>query len=259
MKPLFLFLLLAFVAATTLVLSSCGEDKKTAPAPTLAPTTGTVTGQLTSANSVTTVTATSNATPATTASATPTASGAYTFPNLVPGTYTLSFTPATGFTTPATQPVAVTAGSTTTATPVTVPMGGTGSGASFTYTLDGTAITANLVSANVVSTSLFIQSSGNQGSRIVTLSLEPVPTGARSYTVGGAGSTSEIGVTEVGGSSLAEWSTSATGGSGTITITSVSTNPRRVSGTFSAVALPRGASATGTRTLTAGTFTNVAF
>ena len=259
MKHLFsLFWLTMFAATTlTLVLSACGKEETANPSPT----TGTVTGQLTPATAVITVTATSTTTPATTATATPTASGAYTFSTLAPGSYTLSFTPAMGYAAPATQTVAVTAGATVTATPVTVTasLGGPSSGARFTYTLNGTATTANLVSANVVFGSLFVQSSSNQGSQLVTLSLEPVPTGPRSYSFGGAGSTSEITVTEVASSSLAEWSTSAPAGTGTVTITAVSTNPRRVSGTFSAGVPPRGATASGQRTLTAGSFSNLAF
>ncbi|WP_052732817.1 hypothetical protein [Hymenobacter terrenus] len=255
MKHFFFTILLALFAGFSLVLSSCSDDKKADPTPT----TGTVNGQITPANSVTTVTATSTATPTTTATATPTASGTYTFTNMAAGTYTLSFTPATGFTAPATQTVAVTAGGTATATPVTVTMGSTGGTATFTYTINGTATTANLASANVLSGSLFIQSSSGTGSRIVTLSLDVLPTGPRSYTFGGASSTSEINVIEAAGSNLVEWSTSATGGTGTVTITSVTTNPRRVSGTFSAVAQPDGSGATGTRTITAGTFSNLEF
>ena len=256
MKHLFQFLFLAFFAATSLVLSSCGDDKKTDPAPT----TGTVNGQITPANSITTVTATSTATPATTTTttATPNASGAYTFTNLAAGTYTLSFTPATGFAAPATQTVTVTAGGTATATPVTVTTTSTG-GASFTYTINGTATTANLVTGNALFGSLLIQSSSSTGSRIVTLSLDVLPTGPRTYTLGGTSSTSEISVTEAVGTSLVDWSTSTTGGTGTVTVTSVSANPRRVSGTFTAVAQPDGPGATGTRTITAGTFSNVAF
>ncbi|MBD2717267.1 hypothetical protein KBK19_19665 [Microvirga sp. STR05] len=253
MKHFAHYLLLAFIIATNLVMSSCGSDD---PAP--APTTGTINGQITPANAVTTVTATSSATPVTTATATPTASGAYSFPNLVPGTYTLSYAPATGFAAPATQSVTVTAGGTATATPVTATMGSTGGG-SLAYTVNGTPTTANLVTGNALFGSLIIQGSSNQGSRIVSLSLDGLPTSARTYTFGGAGSTSEITVTEVAGSSLAEWSTSAAGGTGTVTITSVSASPRRASGTFTAVAPPRGTGATGTRTLTAGSFSNVAF
>ncbi|MDO7851985.1 carboxypeptidase-like regulatory domain-containing protein [Hymenobacter convexus] len=256
MKHLFQFLFLAFFAATTLVLSSCGDDKKTDPTPT----TGTVNGQITPANAVTTVTATSSATPATTATATPNASGAYTFSNLAAGTYTLSFTPATGYATPATQTVTVTAGGTATASAVTVTTTSTGSGSgAFAYTINGTAITANLVTGNVLFGSLLIQSSSSVGSRGVTLSLDQVPTSPRTYTFGGAGSTSEISVVEAAGAGLAEWNTTVSGGTGTVTITSVSTNPRRASGTFSAVAQPRSGGASGTRTITTGTFSNVGF
>jgi hypothetical protein len=127
MKLLLHFLFVAFFATTTLVLSSCGDSKKPDPAP--APTTGTLNGQITPANSVTSVTATSTSTPATTATATPNASGAYTFSTLAAGIYTLSFTPATGFAAPNNlNIVVVTAGGITTAPPVTTPRGGTVNG-----------------------------------------------------------------------------------------------------------------------------------
>ena len=71
-------------AGFSVALTSCGDDDPT-------PTTGTVSGQITPAASVTTVTAT-NTTTQSTATATPTSAGAYTISNLAPGTYTLSFT-----------------------------------------------------------------------------------------------------------------------------------------------------------------------
>lgn len=235
MKHVIELLLPFFFTATTLVLSSCREDKQSAPGSTTTPdpittpglTTGTVNGHITPANAVTVVTATSSPSPATTAS--PTASGAYTLVNLAPGSYTLSFTPATGYAAAATAPqtVTVTARNTATATPVTASMSGPDDG-SFTYTLNSTAIRANQVSANVVFGSLVLQGIANLGRRSVSISLDAVPTGPRAYSFGGAGSTSEITVIEVSGSSLAEWNTTAAGGTGTVTITSVSQNPRRV-------------------------------
>ena len=253
MKHLFHFLFLTFFAATSLLLTACG-DKKTEPAPT----TGTVNGQISPANAVTTVTATSGGTPATTATATPNAGGVYAFAALAPGTYTLSYTPAAGFATPAPQTVTVAAGETVTAAPVTVTVsvpGGSGSG--FAYTVDGAPATATLVSANVLAGSLVLQ--GSSSSRTVSISLDQVPTGPLTYSFGGVGSTSEITVREAAGSNFAEWNTTLAAGSGYVTITAVSANPRRVWDTFFAVAQPRGTRTASTRTLTAGTFSNLSF
>ncbi|GAA3972283.1 carboxypeptidase-like regulatory domain-containing protein [Hymenobacter antarcticus] len=254
MQHLFHFLFVAFFAATSLLLTACGGDKKKDPAPT----TGMVNGQISPANAVTTVTATSGGTPATTATATPNASGVYAFAALAPGTYTLSYTPAAGFATPAPQTVTVAAGETVTAAPVTVTAsvpGGSGSG--FAYTVGGAPATATLVSANVLAGSLVLQ--GSSSSRTVSISLDQVPTGPRTYSFGGVGSTSEITVMEAVGSNFAEWNTTLAAGSGYVTITAVSANPRRVWGTFTAVAQPRGTGTTGTRTLTSGTFSNLSF
>jgi hypothetical protein len=217
-----------------------------------------VTGQISPANAVTVVTATSSGPPATTATATPNASGAYTFPALAASTYTLSFAPAAGFATPAAQTVTVTAGETVTAAPVTAtPSVPGGSGSGFAYIVNGATFTATLASANVLAGSLLLQ--GSSSSRTVSISLDQVPTGPRTYSFGGVGSTSEITVLEATGSTFAEWNTTLSAGSGYVTITAVSANPRRVWGTFTAVAQSRGTGTASTRTLTAGTFSNLSF
>lgn len=100
-----LFLLLG------LLLSACGDDSN--PAPTV----GTVAGTFAPANSLTAVTFTN-------AQGTATAgvlnqSGTFTV-SLPPGSYTLSFTAAVGYATPAPQVVVVTAGQTTTLATITV-------------------------------------------------------------------------------------------------------------------------------------------
>lgn len=172
---------------------------------------GTITGQITPATAIIAVTANNVAT-STTLTATPNASGAYTFTNVAAGTYTLSFVPATGYAAPAPQSVTVAGSGTVVATPVTATTSGGGGGNSFAYTINGVATVANLVSANVFSSSLLIQSSSNSGSRTITLSLDGLPTGPRSYTFGGAGSTSEIVVSELVGTSLLEWNTTVAGG-----------------------------------------------
>lgn len=249
MKKISRFLLLALLAGTPIVFSSCEDDKKVTPV-----TTGTVNGQITPANAVTTVTATSTATPVTTATATPNSTGAYSFTGLAAGTYTLSFTPATGFAAPATQSVTVTAGGTTTATAVTVTTtSSTASG--MTYTVGGSARTAGIANAQVLLGSLVITGTGTTGA--LQISLDGFNNAAGTFTLS-ATSNSAITYTEIAGTSFQEFTTYKAGGSGTVTITSVSTSPRRVSGTFTAVA-PGNNGATGTRTITNGTFSNLSY
>jgi hypothetical protein len=252
MKHLLSVFFLAFVAATSLLLAACKKDP--------APTTGTVIGQISPANSITAVTATSSTTPPTTATATPNGSGAYSFPNLAPGTYTLSFAPASGYATPASQSVAVTAGGTATAARVTATTGSSAA-TSLSYTVNGAPVSADLVEGINQLGFLYITGGNPQGTRSIFLKTNPAPTGARTYTFGGPGSTSEIILAEGLGANRHYWDTGFPGGSGTITITSVVVSPtrRQASGTFSCVATANNTLTTGTRTVTAGSFHNVDF
>lgn len=102
-------LALTAVAATLLFsTTSCSKKEDATPA---APTTGSLEGTITPANSVATVTATNAG--GLTFLATPNAtSGVFTVPNLAPGAYVLTFSPRTGFQAATARTISVVAGST---------------------------------------------------------------------------------------------------------------------------------------------------
>ncbi|MBH8557208.1 DUF6252 family protein [Hymenobacter negativus] len=122
-------------AAATLLFAttSCSKKEDAAPA---APTTGSIEGTITPANSVTTVTATNVG--GLTFLATPnTTSGVFTVPNLAPGAYVLSFAPRAGFQVAAARTISVVAGSTAQAGTVVVSPIPTGSITGSIYPADG--------------------------------------------------------------------------------------------------------------------------
>jgi hypothetical protein len=105
-------------AAATLLFAttSCSKKEDATPA---APTTGSIEGTITPANSVATVTATNVG--GLTFLATPnTTSGVFTVPNLAPGAYVLTFSPRTGFQAATARTISVAAGSTAQAGTVVV-------------------------------------------------------------------------------------------------------------------------------------------
>ena len=248
MKNFVHFLLLALVTSAALLFTAC-DDKNTSPKA------GAIAGQITPANAVTTVTATDAGNKATTA--TPSASGEYTINNLTPGDYTLSFTPATGFTAPASQSISVAAGATTTASPVTV-TSGSGQG---TWSVSGTNATATLVQGNLQFGVLSVTLANTVGQSVI-LVMDGYTGSARSFSLGSFSTSSQAMYSQMVGTSSQQWTTAALsgGGSGTITITSVNAtaSPKRVSGTFTFVGQPAISSTTGSKTVT-GTFTNVPY
>ena len=127
------------------LLESCSH-KTADPAPAPAPT-AVLSGQVTPAGSVVTVTATNAAGVGVTA--TPDATGAYAFANLPLGAYILTFTPAAGYTQPAPVSVTLAAGGTTApALKVTL------APASATITVNGgAAMNVPLMGMNVYATS----------------------------------------------------------------------------------------------------------
>lgn len=142
---------LAFGLLVSASLAAASCSKKDDPQVQAQPTTATLSGQITPAGAITTVTATNAS--GKTATATPTSTGTYSFPGLTPGTYTLTFAPATGYTAPAAATVTLAAGGTTApattvaAVPVTATLSGqiSPAGAITTVTATiagGTAVTA---------------------------------------------------------------------------------------------------------------------
>jgi hypothetical protein len=253
MKNLLHLLFLAVFACTSLLFSACGSTKSD---PTPTAQSGTLNGQINPAASVTTVTATDAASKTTTA--TPNSTGAYTFTGLAAGTYTLSFTAATGYTAPANQTgVVITAGGTTTATPVTLTQGGSGS-----FVVGGVTTTSSLVLGNLQSNNLSVTLASTTG-RSVVFNIDGFTGVAGTFSLAGQLFTAtQLIYSEQVGTTPQQWTTagflSNNQGSGNIVITSIGTNPRRASGTFTATAYPATSASTGTRTIT-GSFTNVTY
>ncbi|GAB3846164.1 hypothetical protein GCM10028822_05790 [Hymenobacter terrigena] len=127
-------LALTAVAATLLfATTSCSKKEDAAPA---APTTGSIEGTITPANSVATVTATNVG--GLTFLATPNStSGVFNVPNLAPGAYVLTFSPRAGFQAATARTISVVAGSTAQAGTVVVSPIPTGSITGSIYPVDG--------------------------------------------------------------------------------------------------------------------------
>ena len=238
-------------AATSVTLVAGGT---TAPAVTVAPvpTTATLSGQITPVGSITTVTATNAS--GTAATATPTGTGSYAFPNLAFGTYTLSFSPASGYRTPTPISVTVVAGGTTapTVTATPAPTGPT----SASYTLNGTVITPVYISPQTLSGNRFITFENNASQRLTLFLAGLTP------TVGTLALNTSTNYAQYNGADFVTYS-SNTGSSaqGSLVITAVNTATRVFSGTFSfvgGVVNPNTGSPT-TRTVTNGTFSNVSY
>lgn len=121
--------------ALPLALAACSKTAEPTPAP--APTTGALEGTVSPAGAVTTVTATAPG--GLTFPATPNATtGVFSLANLAPGSYSLSFAPATGYVAPAVRTVAVVAGQTAAVGTVAVVAITTGS-------IEGTISPANAI------------------------------------------------------------------------------------------------------------------
>ncbi|GAB2868513.1 SdrD B-like domain-containing protein [Hymenobacter ruber] len=256
MKNILNLLFLAVFACTGLLLSACGSTKSD---PTPTAQSGTLNGQITPATSVTTVTLTDAANKTTTT--TPNSTGAYTFTGLAAGTYTLSFTAATGYTAPANQTgVVITAGGTTTATPVTAAAISTNNSASFS--VGGVATSASLVLGNLQFNNLSVTIASASGKSVV-FNIDGFTGAAGTFSMATQSTnSSQLIYSEQVGTSAQQWTTagflSNNQGTGSVVITTVGTNPRRVSGTFTATAYPATSASTGTRTIT-GSFTNVTY
>ncbi|WP_035568075.1 carboxypeptidase-like regulatory domain-containing protein [Hymenobacter sp. IS2118] len=250
MKHLSYILFLVFSISTSLLFSACDSSKSD---PT--PTTGIISGQVQPVNSVATVTATDASNKDFTAK--PSSTGAYSIDGLAAGTYTLSFTPATGYSAPATQSLTVTAGKTVTAAAVTLTQGGSGR-----FTVGSTTTTPTLILGNLLSGNLSITLASTTG-RSVVFNLDGYTSTARTYSLANQLFTAtQLIYSEQVGTTAQQWTTagflSNNLGSGSVVVTSVGSNPRRVSGTFTATAYPATSATTGTRTIT-GSFTNVPY
>ena len=126
---------LALLAAPAAVITSgCTSEKEEDPQPT--PTTGSLSGTVSPAGALSKVTATDAG--GLTFVATPDAAGAFSIKDLQPGSYTLTFAPATGYTAPADRSITIVAGQNVGAGTVSVDSDGSIRSGTVTWTVDGT-------------------------------------------------------------------------------------------------------------------------
>lgn len=257
MQKLLRTLLLATAVGTTLGAASCGskKDDPQAQAPTAV-----LSGQVTPAGAIATVTATDASGTATTA--TPTSTGSYSFAAMKVGSYTLTYTPAAGYAAPAPASVVLAAGGTT-APALTVAL----AAAAASYAVDGVPMTAAYI---------FSQGTAGTNNRMLTFTANPgaapptvtifldtfLPTvGSRSLTASGSGNNGRYMGLDYALYMSDFGSSVGLPVSGTFTISSVSTSPRVFSGTFSFLGTTGSPSANipVTRNITNGVFTNVPY
>lgn len=254
MKNVFHTLSLTVVAGGALLLAGCDADN---PSPNVTGT-GSITGEIQPAEAVYIVNASNNANRTFNAQTSPIA-GTYSFKNLADGTYTITYTPGTGYNTPAPQTVTVSGGAAATAPPVMATrIGSTGggtTGGSNSLSVDGTAVTLSTTTAvsQAGSLGIIMGSAGGQTVSLIVPGFTNAP-GTFPLTI-----PSMLSYAVISGTTAQQWDTSGSGGSGTLTVTAVGTNPRTVSGTFTATAVPSAAGgSTGNKTIS-GSFSNLAY
>lgn len=190
-------------------------------------------------------------------SATPNSDGEYTFNNLATGTYMLIFVAAQGYERPALQSITVGTGLTTipTFTMVATPP----PLSPVSYLVDGVKITPDIVRADstlgTFQVSCLNGEAGFRGNNVhFIFNGAPITVGTHSLT---AGRSLFARVT----TAEDDYYDTQKGASGTLTITSVSTSPRRMSGTFSFVATEVFLKSTSplTKVVTDGKFSNVPY
>lgn len=252
MKHLVLAFSLLLAGGTAVVTTSCSSSSSD-PEPAKA----TLSGQITPAGAVSEVTATAANGNTTTVSTTGT--GAYAFPGLPVGIYTLSFAAAPGYTAPAPQQVTL-AATGTTATPITATL----APASASFTAGGNLVTPSYI---------FSQTLG--GSRRIMFTVSPGGAPGPTLSIYLDGMTPVVGTYPLDDTLFgynasylaADYLHYFTNGnnngaprSGTLTITSVGTTPRRFAGTFAFVGYGQtNAGAYISMPITNGTFTNVPY
>jgi hypothetical protein len=235
-------------AATTLV---AGGTTVPTVAVALVPTTATLSGQIDPAGAVASVRATNEAS-GTVYTVTPTSTGAYSFPNLPFGRYTVLFIAASGFNaTISTVSTTVVAGGTTLPllTVTRLPR-------QASYRLNGATVTPVYISPQVLGNDRFItfETSANQRLTLFLQGLTP--------TVGTFSLNTATDYAQYNGADFVNYrSNFGSSASGTLTITAVNATARIYSGNFSfvgGVVNPNAGSPT-TRTITNGTFVNISY
>ena len=253
MPHFFRYGLLVILLALTATFISC--TKKTDDP---GPTTGGLAGTVNPADALTSITATDGG--GLTFVARPAAgTGAFALADLKPGTYTLSFAPASGYAAPAARNITVVAGQTASAGTVSVVGNGTPRG-TLTWTMNSTAYTTTAFSGTISSQAIELTATATAGSitDVVTLSIPAFSGSASISTLGGNG----YGVPGASYQRIANsipgpmYDTYGSTSTGSIVVTAFDANARTLSGTFGFVGQNYSA-ATGTITtapVTNGTF-----
>lgn len=247
-------LALALAVSAALASTSCGNKNSD---PQAQVQTATLSGQISPAGAITTVTATDGSGKAT--NATPGSTGAYSFPGLSVGAYTLTFTPAPGYSTPAAQQVTLAAaGTTATATTATL------APATVSFSANGVTVVPTYIFSQVFSGDrriLFSVSPGGAPGPTLSINLAGTMPVVGSYSL--TGSLSGYDATYLAADYQSYFTIGNNNGaprSGTLVITSVNPTSRRFAGTFEFVGFGNdNAGAYYSARITNGVFTNVSY
>lgn len=221
-------LILALLTGSALATTSCGS-KSSDPQAQPQVQTATLSGQISPAGAITTVTATDASGKATTA--TPSSTGAYSFPGLAVGAYTLTFAPTAGYNTPAPQQVTLTAAGTT-ATTTTATL----APATVSFKANGTLVTPTYIFSQVFVGDrriLFSVSPGGAPGPTLSINIPGVTPVVGSYSL--TGSLTGYDATYLAADYQSYFTVGNNNGaprSGTLVITSVNAASRRFAGTF---------------------------
>lgn len=252
-----LLLLLPFVVA-------CAKKESDQPAPAPAPTTGSITGSVSPADALKSVTASMAG--GLTFVGIPTATGTFAFDKLAPGSYTLSFEPNLGYLVPASRTIVVVAGSAAAAGVVTVASDGSIRSGTAGWTASGQTYTTTQVTGGVQVTGL----AGNALSLVAIARSSTGVTDAVNLFVGGftlapgtynligspytsAAYTRTNNLGQASGYSF-QGGSAGPGASGTVTIGSYSAATGTLAGTFAFSAPPANGTTGGNLVVTSGTF-----
>ena len=205
------------------------------PAP---PTTGTLTGTISPAGAVTLVRVTNGSTGAVLTVVPSAGTGAFSVANLLPGTYTLDFTPAGGYDAPASRTIAVTAGAAAAVGTVLVALDSTIKSGTMTWTVNGATYSTTVVSGRVDARSFTVRGASTTGNAADEVYFNLENPGGTSLGGPGTYSLTRIMYTNayyartVGGIPTLRFEVDYNRGTGTVVVNTDDPVARIVSGTF---------------------------
>ena len=250
------FKLLCCLLIGVVFLNGCKGDDKIEPEPVPLP--GAISGTISPAGAAKNIRITKDGL---TTEKVPDANNNFTFDNLTAGSYTFNITPNAGFQAPQEQTVSVTAGNTTNLGTITLQrMNIPGITGTMSATVNSTPWYALAPYASFNNTTLTIAgpTASTTGGELLGITINNF-NGLGTYN----GPFNAIGAFSLtnGASNPPTWDT--TTGSMSITISKYDQVNKKLSGTFSFTAKPsiliQGNTATGTKTITNGTFTDISF